>query len=93
VEFRLGENDVLMFHYRFYEPDVLELKKRILEEGHKSSLSIHPRATKMYQDLKKLFWWQGMKKDIEEFVYACLVCKKAKVKHQRSSGMIQPLLF
>ena len=26
----------------------------------------------MYQDLKRLFWWPGMKKDIAEFVYACL---------------------
>lgn len=29
-------------------PGVLELKKSILEEGHKSSLSIYPDAIKMY---------------------------------------------
>lgn len=32
-----------------------ELKKIILEEGHRSDLSIHSRATKMYQDIKKMF--------------------------------------
>ena len=53
---------------------VLELKRLILDEGHRSSLSIHPRATKMYQDLKRLFWWPGMKKEIAEFVYAYLIC-------------------
>jgi len=68
VDFRLDENGVLKFQDRVCVPDVLELKKRILDEGHRSSLSIHPRATKMYQDLKRLFWWPGMKKDIAEFV-------------------------
>jgi len=40
-----------------------------------------PGATKMNQDLKRLFWLPGMKKDIAEFVYACLVCQKSKIEH------------
>lgn len=55
-DFRLGENGVLMFRNRVCVPSVLELKRRILEEGHRSSLSIHRGATKMYQDLKRLIW-------------------------------------
>jgi len=51
-----------------------ELRKLIMEEAHKSSLSIHLGATKMYQDLKKMFWWSGMKKAVVEFVARCLVC-------------------
>ena len=35
----------------------------------------------MYQDLMRLFWWPRMKKDIEEFVYACLICQKSKIEH------------
>jgi len=46
----------LIFHDRICVMNVLEIKKRILEEGHMSSLSIHPGATKMYRDLKRLFW-------------------------------------
>ena len=80
VDFRLDENGVLMFRDRVCVSNVL-LKKRILEEGHMSSLSIHPGATKMYQDLKRLFWWPGMKKDIAQFVYASLICQKSKIKH------------
>jgi len=45
----------------------------------------------MYQDLKGLFWWFGMKKDIAEFVYACLVFQKTKIEHQKLSGLMQPL--
>lgn len=54
-DFRINENDVMRFRGKVCVPDVLELKKRILEEGHMSGLSIHHGATKMYQDLKKLF--------------------------------------
>ena len=56
VDFRLDKNGILMLRDRVCVPDVLELKKRILEKGHRSSLGIHPGATKMYQDLKRLFW-------------------------------------
>jgi len=90
-DFKLGENCVLMFRGRVCVPDVLELKRQILDKGHRSSLSIHPGATKMYQDLKRLFWWPGMKKEIAEFVYACLVCQKSKIEHQKPSGLMQPL--
>nr|KYP67727.1 Transposon Ty3-I Gag-Pol polyprotein [Cajanus cajan]KYP67728.1 Transposon Ty3-I Gag-Pol polyprotein [Cajanus cajan]KYP67730.1 Transposon Ty3-I Gag-Pol polyprotein [Cajanus cajan] len=45
----------------------------------------------MYQDLKKVFWWPRMKKDIAKFVSVCLVCQKAKIEHQKPSGLLQPL--
>jgi hypothetical protein len=32
-----------------------------------------------------------MKKEIAEFVYACLVCQKSKIKNQKPSGLMQPL--
>ena len=60
----------MIFCDRVCVPHIAELKKSILEEGHRNGLSIHPRATKMYQDLRKLFWWPGMKKEIAEFVYS-----------------------
>ena len=62
-------------------PDNDEIKKMILEESHRSNLSIHPGATKMYHDLKKLFWWSGLKRDVAQFVYSCLICQKSKVEH------------
>ncbi|MCI28100.1 polynucleotidyl transferase ribonuclease H fold, partial [Trifolium medium] len=70
VDFGVDENGVLRYRGRVCVPDVPELKKMILEEGHRSELSIHPGVTKMYHDLKKMFWWPGMKKQIFEFVYA-----------------------
>ncbi|GAU46655.1 hypothetical protein TSUD_281460 [Trifolium subterraneum] len=91
-DFKIDENGVVKFRGRVCVPDVPELKKMIFDEGHKGGLSIHPGLVKMYQDLKKLFWWPRMKKEIAEYVYACLVCQKSKIEHQKPSGLLQ-LLF
>ena len=32
-----------------------------------------------------------MKKEIAEFVYACLICQKSKIEHQKPSGLLQSL--
>ena len=90
-DFKVDDIGVLKFRGRICVPNNDELKKAILEESHRSNLSIHPGAAKMYQDLKKLFWWFGMKRDIAKFVYACLTCQKSKVEHQKPSGLMQPL--
>ncbi|GAU51985.1 hypothetical protein TSUD_417850, partial [Trifolium subterraneum] len=92
-DFKMDENGVVKFRGRVCVPDVPELKKMIFDEGHKSGLSIHPGLVKMYQDLRKLFWWPRMHKEIAEYVYACLVCQKSKIEHQKPSGLLQPLFI
>ncbi|GJU68142.1 putative reverse transcriptase domain-containing protein [Tanacetum coccineum] len=63
----------------------------IMHESHKSKYSIHPGSDKMYQDMKKLYWWPNMKADIATYVSKCLTCAKVKAEHQRPSGLlVQP---
>ncbi|GJS56776.1 putative reverse transcriptase domain-containing protein [Tanacetum coccineum] len=48
---------------------------------------------KMYQDMKKLYWWPNMKADIATYVSKCLTCAKVKAEHQRPSGLlVQPMI-
>ncbi|GJY45823.1 putative reverse transcriptase domain-containing protein [Tanacetum coccineum] len=62
-----------------------------MHESHKSKYSIHPGSDKMYQDMKKLYWWPNMKVDIATYVSKCLTCAKVKAEHQRPSGLlVQP---
>ncbi|GJU52388.1 putative reverse transcriptase domain-containing protein [Tanacetum coccineum] len=56
---------------------------------HKSKYSVHPGANKMYYDLRDMYWWPGMKKDIAIYISKCLTCSKIKAKHQRPSGLLQ----
>jgi len=87
-DFALSDDGILRFRGRVCIPDDAEVKRLILEEGHKGRLSLHPGMTKMYQDLKETFWWQGMKKDVAQFVSVCLTCQKVKVEHQRPGEIL-----
>ncbi|KAG8503648.1 hypothetical protein CXB51_001631 [Gossypium anomalum] len=91
-DFWIGSDGCLMFRDRICVPKNDELIRKILQEAHSSSLSIHPGSTKMYNDLKKLYWWVGMKRDISEFVSRCLICQQVKAEHQVPSGLLQPVL-
>ncbi|GJZ33389.1 putative reverse transcriptase domain-containing protein [Tanacetum coccineum] len=55
-----------------------DLRALIMHESYKSKYSIHPGSDKMYQDLKKLYWWPNMKAKIATYVSKCLTCAKAK---------------
>ncbi|GKC17485.1 putative reverse transcriptase domain-containing protein [Tanacetum coccineum] len=60
-----------------------------MDEAHTSRYSVHPGADKMYYDLRGLYWWPGMKRDIAEYVSRCLTCSKNKAEHQKPSGFLQ----
>nr|GEX68403.1 putative reverse transcriptase domain-containing protein [Tanacetum cinerariifolium] len=53
-----------------------DLRTLIMHESHKSKYYVHPGSDKMYQDMKKLYWWPNMKADIATYVSKCLKCLK-----------------
>ena len=91
TKFLLDSEGVLRIGDRLCVPTVGDLKERILGEAHKTAYTIHPRATKMYQDLKELYWWKGMKRDVADFVAKCLTCQQVKAEHQKPVGMLQQM--
>ncbi|GJZ62880.1 putative reverse transcriptase domain-containing protein [Tanacetum coccineum] len=83
----------LCLNGRSWLPCYGDLRSVIMHESHKSKYSIHTDSEKMYQDIKKLYWWPNMKADIATYVSNCLTCAKVKAKHQRPSGLlVQPLI-
>nr|GEY97738.1 reverse transcriptase domain-containing protein [Tanacetum cinerariifolium] len=78
---------------RSWLPCYGNLRTVIMHKSHKSKYSVHPGSDKMYQDMKKLYWWPNMKADIATYVSKCLTCAKVKAKHQRPLGLlVQPKL-
>jgi hypothetical protein len=72
--FRKDNHGVVWFKYRIVVPKNDELRQQILDEAHLSRYSIHPGSTKMYQDLKQLYWWTKMKIEIARYVAQCDTC-------------------
>ncbi|GJT46242.1 putative reverse transcriptase domain-containing protein [Tanacetum coccineum] len=54
----------LCLHGRSWLPCYGDLRSVIMYESHKLKYSIHFGSEKMYQDMKKLYWWPNMKADI-----------------------------
>ena len=87
--FELKQNGVLYCQNKLCVPNTSGIRKRIMEEAHHSRYFIHPGSTKMYHDLKGMFWWGGMKKDLAEFVAPCPNYQQVKVEHQKPGGYMQ----
>ncbi|GKC67991.1 putative reverse transcriptase domain-containing protein [Tanacetum coccineum] len=78
---------------RSWIPCFGDLRTLIMHESHKSKYSIYLELDKMYQDLKKLYWWPNMKVEIATYVSKFLTYAKVKAKCQKPSGLlVQPVI-
>ncbi|KAL0544951.1 hypothetical protein IC582_020081 [Cucumis melo] len=91
AEFSLSSDGGLLFERRLCVPSDSAVKTELLSEVHSSPFSMHPGSTKMYQDLKRVYWWRNMKREVAEFVSKCLVCQQVKAPRQKPAGLLQPL--
>ncbi|GKA51961.1 putative reverse transcriptase domain-containing protein [Tanacetum coccineum] len=84
-------DETLCLNGKSWLPCYGDLRSVIMHESHKSKYYIHPGSKKMYQDMKKLYWWPNMKPNIATYVSKCLTCAKVKAEHQRPSGLLNAL--
>ena len=85
------KNDSLWYKDRLYLYKNSQLKRNILMELHTSPLGGHSGFLKTYHRVKKEFFWDGLKSDIQNLVVECLVCQQNKVETIKTSGLLQPL--
>nr|GEV63457.1 retrotransposon protein, putative, Ty3-gypsy subclass [Tanacetum cinerariifolium] len=83
------EDGSLHYMDRIWVPLVGGVRTKIMDEAHKMRYFVHPKADKMCYDLRDMYWWSGMKKEIVIYVSKCLTCAKVKAEHQRPSGLLQ----
>ncbi|GJS25583.1 putative nucleotidyltransferase, ribonuclease H [Tanacetum coccineum] len=83
------EDGSLYFMDMIWVPLVGDVRMVILNEAHKSKYFVHPGADKMYHDLRYMYWWPRIKRDIATYVSKCLTCAKVKAEHQRPSSLLQ----
>ena len=65
----------LRYRGRVVVPQSTDLREEILREFHCSRFAVHPGGTKMYHDLRRQYYWSGMKRHVRDFVRRCLTCQ------------------
>ncbi|WMV09315.1 hypothetical protein MTR67_002700, partial [Solanum verrucosum] len=73
------------------EPILVKLKELVLKKSEGFLSRGRWGATKIYRDLREVYWWNGMKRDIAGFVAKCHNCQQVKVEHQRLGGLSQDI--
>nr|GEZ43858.1 putative reverse transcriptase domain-containing protein [Tanacetum cinerariifolium] len=74
------EDESLYFLDRIWVPLVGGVRRIIMDETHKTRYYVHPGADKMYHDIRNMYRWPGMKRDIAIYVSKCLTCSKTVQK-------------
>jgi hypothetical protein len=85
------KNDSLWYKDRLYLCNNSQLKQKVLLELHTSPVGGHSGFLKTYHRVKKDFFWDGLKTDVQRFVAECLVCQQNKVETIKTPGLLQPL--
>ncbi|KAA0036559.1 pol protein [Cucumis melo var. makuwa] len=67
------------------------VKTELLTEAHSSPFTMHPGSTKMYQELRCVYWWRNMKREMADFVSRCLVFQQVKTSRQRPARLFHLL--
>ena len=74
----LGDDGIIRYQDMLFLPDMDNLLTNIISNAHGSRYSIHAGSTKSYHDLKKIYLWDGMKKDIAEYVASVLIVNRLR---------------
>jgi hypothetical protein len=90
-DFQEDVEGVVWFKDRLYVPHIKLIRELIFKEAHETAYSIHPGSKKMYQDMKKRFWWYCIKREITEYVAICDSCQRIKAEHQRPTSLLELL--
>ena len=68
-------NGSLWYRERIVVPQSEDLREEIFKKFHCSRFTMHMGGKKMYHDLRRQYYWSGMKKHVGDFVPRCLMCQ------------------
>nr|XP_009764991.1 PREDICTED: uncharacterized protein LOC104216596 [Nicotiana sylvestris] len=83
MAFSIGMDDgTLRYQRRLCVPNMDGLRERIMTEAHTSRYFVHPGSSKMNHDLKEVYWWNYIKKNVTDLLARCPNCQQVKAEHQ-----------
>lgn len=82
---------LLFYKDRLYLSPQSPLREHILQEYHSSPTAGHGGIKRTLVRISATYYWQGLRKDVEQYVGQCVVCQQIKIATQPPAGLIQPL--
>ena len=46
----------------------------------------YPKQQRMFELIKRNYWWPGIKKDIKKYIQVCTKCQQNKIQHIKKAG-------
>ena len=89
----ISQRDGLVFknRHRIYVPNVSEIRGKLLMEYHDIPLSGHVGIHKVYERLRRHWYWPKMKETVVDYVRSCSQCQQNKASNQKPIGLLKPL--
>lgn len=85
------EHGLIKYQGRIWIGTNQALRTKLISNFHATPVGGHSGILATYHRIKKLFYWNGMKNGVEEFVKQCQICHQAKHEHTQPAGTLQPL--
>ena len=82
---------LIRFKDRIWVGDNSGLQTKIITALHSSAVGGHSGQRATYQRVKRMFYWKGLKQQVETFIQQCAVCQHAKHLNTKPAGLLQPL--
>ncbi|KAA0065875.1 pol protein [Cucumis melo var. makuwa] len=89
-DFSISSDDGLTFEGRLCVPEDSAVKTELLTEAYSSPFIMHPGNMKMYQDLRSVYWWRNMKREVADFVSRRGARRGGRGGRGRGAGRVQP---
>lgn len=68
-----------------------DLRSKLIVEYHSTTTGVHSGIDKTTRRIKRAFYWKGLQKDVQKFIFECDVCQRFKGENVHVPGLLQPL--
>lgn len=82
------KNELIYYKDRLYIPELFPITQ-LIAEAHVTPISGHLGVQKTYKMLKRHYYWNNMKADVELFIKDCDTRQRAKANNTKSSGLLK----
>jgi hypothetical protein len=88
-KFSVGEDGLLRYEHTRYIPK--PLRAWVMRDCHDAASAGHPGRMRTLHNVRRLYWWPGVRTSVVDYVTRCQVCQRDKTSRQKPAGLLMPL--